>query len=484
MPEDQAPTVSFRWRILVLAALFFCLLLPKLSSGTLYHHDELYTANRAREILVRGDPWAITRNFAPDFRKPPLQYWLCALALRLFPASPELAVRLPSLAYGAACLLAVAWLALCGYGEEGLDTGLAAALALAGCSYFVYSSRIGLLDTGAAFHLTLAVAGCQLARRDPRWWWFVGLQCVLGAWQKAPFAFLAWAVILLVRWMDGFGPLSGRLSWRPHLLAAFTTSLLAASSWWALQGFRYGFSAMLAAGSWQTQALMVAHDPGDIGFHPWIYWLWLARDWALPGLCAPVVVVVVLRRRWRPVNDQTPATPTAEIAWVCAVFAVGLILVPYRAERYLVVFTPLLSLLVVRSLRDLAPHLHHPLARRSLLPLALASTMPVALFFHYLTTRPVQADLLSASHELGRALRPGETPVLAADADPAFEVSGFVEFYGGLRRPLRELTPPEIHAFASPLRGICRVRQWPQLTRADPAVHRVSATGDWIVWAR
>ena len=80
-------------RILVLAALFVGLLLPKISSGTLYHHDEIFTANRAREILVRGDPWTITRNFAPDFRKPPVPYWLCALALRLLPAHPELVVR-------------------------------------------------------------------------------------------------------------------------------------------------------------------------------------------------------------------------------------------------------------------------------------------------------------------------------------------------------------------------------------------------------
>ena len=482
-PSEELPAARFRWRMVVLAALFIGLLLPRLSSGTLYQHDEIYTANRAREILVRGDPWAITRNFEPDFRKPPLQYWLCALTLRLLPAYPELAVRLPAMLYGAACLLALAFLARCGYGDEGVETGLAAALALAGCSFFVYSSRVGLLDTGAALHLTLAVTGCQLARRDPRWWWFVGLQGVLGAWQKAPFVFAAWTIILAVRRFGG-GPSVRRLSWRPHLLAAFTISLLIASSWWALQALRFGPGAVLAAGAWQTRALTVAHDPGDAGFRPWLYWFWLARDWALPGLCAPVMVVGALRRRWQPNDDQVDTTPTREIAWICAVFAAGLVLIPYRAERYLVVFAPLLALLIVRWLRDISSRLQNTVARRWLLPLALLSTLPAALFFHYLNSKPVKADLLAASHDFGRQLRPDETPVLDADADPDFEVAGFVEFYAGLRRPLRTLAPSDIHALPSPVRGICRVRQWPQLAHADPTARRIATHGDWIVWAR
>ncbi len=476
---DAAPAVRFRWRIVVLTALFFCLLLPKLPSGTLYHHDEIFTANRAREILVRGDPWTITRNFAPDFRKPPLQYWFCAVALRLLPAHPEFAVRLPALLYGAACLLALAWLARRGYGDEGTETGLAAALALAGCGYFIHFSRLGLLDTGAALYLTLAIVGCQLARRDGRWWWFVGLQSVLGAWQKAPLAFAAWAIILLVRWRQGDLPPTRRT----HLAAAFTASLGIASTWWLLQAFRHGSGALADAGAWQTHALAVAHDPGDAGFRPWRYWFWLAKDWSLPGLLAPVMVVGVLRRRRRSSSDHSPVTPTAEIAWVCAVFAVGLILVPYRSERYLVVFTPLLALLMVRWLRDLASRLPNTLARRWLLPFVLASTLPVALF-HFLVSKPVKADLLAASREFGHALQPDETPVIPADPDPSFEVPGFVAFYANLNRPLRELSPSEIRAFASPLRGLCRLRQWPELTRADPAVRKVSTHGDWILWTR
>ena len=83
---------------------FLALLLPKISSGMLSHNDEILTAERAREMLVRGDPWAVTLNWQPDFKKPPLQYWASALLLRWRPLAREWAVRLPSTVYAALCL--------------------------------------------------------------------------------------------------------------------------------------------------------------------------------------------------------------------------------------------------------------------------------------------------------------------------------------------------------------------------------------------
>ena len=129
------------------ALVFVGLLWPKIDAGTLWHHDELLTANRAREMVVRGDPGTLTLNFTPDFRKPPLQILAVRRSpLRALPGRPELAVRLPSLLGGAACLLALAWLARAAYPDDdaGHRTRGAPMLALMGCGYFVLMSRLGL----------------------------------------------------------------------------------------------------------------------------------------------------------------------------------------------------------------------------------------------------------------------------------------------------------------------------------------------------
>jgi 4-amino-4-deoxy-L-arabinose transferase-like glycosyltransferase len=373
--------------ITLMAALFVLILLPRIDLGTLWQHDELLTANRAREMIVRGDPLAVTRNFAPDFKKPPLQYWLCAVALRLLPEHRELAVRLPSLLYGALCLLATAWSARACFPEES-DSTLAtrAVLALAGCGYFIHMSRVALLDTGAAFHLTLAVGGCQLARRDARWHWFVGLQCVLGAWQKAPYAFAAWGIILLLRaWRKAEDSLPPR--GRVHLVGALAVSALAASGWWVLQGIRFGGEALFAAGQQQTATLLRAHDDADAVFRPYLYWFWMARDWAIPGLCTPLAAASVFFRK-----STRDDSRLVECVAVCLIFGAVIAALPYRAERYLIVITPLLAILSVRWLGEMAARLPWTMPdawRRWLPALALTSAAPVALF-HYSAPRPLK----------------------------------------------------------------------------------------------
>ncbi len=164
---------SFRLALglaVIMAVAFVVVLWPKISHGTLWHHDELLSGNRAREIVVRHDPLTITLNFEPDFTKPPLQYWLSALLMQMT-SNRELAVRLPSLLYGALCLPATVFLAWCcrrREEEEGTLALLLPAIAVAAFGYFVHLSRVGLLDTGTAFYLALTLGGCQLARKHPR----------------------------------------------------------------------------------------------------------------------------------------------------------------------------------------------------------------------------------------------------------------------------------------------------------------------------
>ncbi len=496
-PTIQRPLWRRAFWWMLPALVFVGLLWPKIDAGTLWHHDELLTANRTREILTRGDPGMLTLNFAPDFRKPPLQYWLCAVALRALPGRPELAVRLPSLLSGAACLLALASLARAAYPKDEPAVAWTAVLALAGCGYFILMSRLGLLDTGAALWLTLALTGCQLARTNPRWWWFTGVACVAGAWQKAPYAFAAWGLVLAVRACSPGQPSPRRA--RAHLAGALFASVLVAALWWVAQIARNGFNPVYA-GAWrQVHAMSYAHEPADVGFRPYLYWFWLARDWALPGLCAPVAVVAALWTRGQRETNGLPAAEgsaraaataaSREIGWVCAVHLLALAITPFRVERYLVVVMPLLALLSMRWLRGLPARAPLPpgwqvaTVRRWLLAVALATTLPTALF-HYFSRTPGWPGLRADAQALGRGLSPGESVAAVTESDPNFLVPGFMAFYGGLRGPWRGVALANIGAVPPPCRGLCRRQQWPAVLRACPGARPLAEREDWIVWER
>jgi 4-amino-4-deoxy-L-arabinose transferase-like glycosyltransferase len=469
----DAPLAGLPRAAWIAGALFVLLLLPKIGSGTLWHHDELLTANRAREMLVRGDPFAVTLNFAPSVKKPPLQFWLCALLLRALPAHPEFAVRLPTLLAGAGCLLAAAWLAqVCRIAADG---SLAAwsALALAGCGYLVHASRIALLDPGAALFLTLALAGCQLARGDPRWWWFVALQCILGAWQKAPYGLAAWALLLIARRYAGTEERRSGF----HLPAAFAAATLGTLGWWSIEWMRENHALLVLAGYEQSRMFLRAHDPADSGLRPWIYWGWLARDWALAGICAPVAAAAALVA-WR--RERT----LAELGLVCVVFGGITACLIYRSERYLVVITPPLAVLTVHWLQRVSALLPS-FARGLVLPAVFASTLPVAAF-QYLKPSPARPDLLAVARELGRTQLRGERILVSTDAESGFDTPEFVLFYANLRRPVEEVPlriMENLPADTGPCEGICGRTQWKRLSRMQPAWHAVAEAGDWVLWA-
>ncbi len=464
--------------------LFVLVLLPKIGSGTLWHHDELLTANRAREMVVRGDPWTVTLNFAPSVKKPPLQFWLCALLLRLLPTHPELAVRLPTLLAGAGCLWAAAWLAqVCDPEGENRAARVWTVLALAGCGYLIHYSRLALLDGGAALLLTLTLAGCQLARRrDARWWWFAALTSVLGAWQKAPYGLAAWIILRVAnRWLATRATANCQSAasparWRYHLPAALAVATLGALSWWLIKWLREDHALLFLAGYEQTTMFLRAHDPTDVGIRPWLYWGWLIRDWMLMGLLAPLAVVAALLdgRRHRLIG---------ELGLVCVIFGGITACLVYRSERYLVVITPLLALLLVHCLQHLSKRLPL-LARRWLLPAVLASTMPGAAY-QYFKPAPARPDLLAAARELGRTAQAQDRVLICSEAERGFDTPEFVLFYANLRRPLEEVPLSDVEqltAAGGPCRGICNREQWTLLRVAQPSWRCLLASGEWVLW--
>jgi 4-amino-4-deoxy-L-arabinose transferase-like glycosyltransferase len=488
--RDTVPPRSLKPAIciaMILAAIYVAVLWPKIASGTLWHHDELLTGNRAREMVVRGDPFTVTLNYEPDFKKPPLQYWLSALLMQIT-RNRELAVRLPSLLYGALCLPATVFLAWCCRrrgGNGGIFELLVPGIAVLAFGYFVHISRVGLLDTGSAFYLALVIGGCQLAKKNPRWWWFVGAACTLGAWQKAPYAFGAWILVIALRWVsrkERFG-LRSRTFW-----LALLVSMVAAAGWLALQWIRHGDELMVAAGHEQADTLLRAHDPEDIGFRPQLYWWWLTLDWALVGAVAPVAVIATLISG----RLRRELTAHVEVAAVCAIFGVVLALTPYRAERYLIVLIPLLAVVTLTWIPSLIESFSFvPLTQRVLMGIFIVSAFPVAAFHYAKPVRNGPESLLSATHDFRDTLQPGEVIVIDREADPDFNTTDFIQFYASLRRPALLLESYEIDAAlrasaagrnASTYRGIARADQMPRLLRANSRLEAVSRHNEWVLW--
>src|SRR5437660_692208 len=157
--------------------------------GILTNTDELFTAERTREMLDT-EPWVVHYNFQRSFEKPPLQYWLTTLTLPRL-QNRTLAVRIWPLLYGGLTMVALGWLVFLVEPNRPWLLPLSVAV-LASCPLFSREASRGLLDAGLAFFTTMAIALAQLARNRPVWWLGVAATCLLGSLQKFPLPFLVW----------------------------------------------------------------------------------------------------------------------------------------------------------------------------------------------------------------------------------------------------------------------------------------------------
>jgi len=163
-----------------------------LAQRPLFDPDEGRYAEIPREMLSGGD-WVIPHlNALVYLEKPPLQYWLTALAFRAFGQS-EFPARLCTGLAGYLALLAVFFL---GRDLWGFDAGLRAVLFTSASALFVLLGHQLTLDMLLSFWL-LAALGCFLgaqARRDTGGWqaW------MLGCWAAMALAVLTKGLIGVV----------------------------------------------------------------------------------------------------------------------------------------------------------------------------------------------------------------------------------------------------------------------------------------------
>jgi 4-amino-4-deoxy-L-arabinose transferase-like glycosyltransferase len=149
------PTWTDRWLVLSLLALGLPIFLLGLGSPALYDpHESLY-AEIAREMVVRGDWLTPHLNGTRYLDKPPLFYWLIAIAYTVFGVS-EFSARLPIALAGLGGVL-VTW----GIGRHlfGGRSGVLAGLVLTTSVGYVVFSRQLLPDMVFACFTTLSFYG-------------------------------------------------------------------------------------------------------------------------------------------------------------------------------------------------------------------------------------------------------------------------------------------------------------------------------------
>jgi len=219
---------------LAVAVLAAVLLGVNLAGQPLLDPDESKHAEIAREMLVTGRLLRPIVNFEPYDDKPSAFYVLVGLCYRLFGVA-EGPARLVSVVAGWLTLLATYWYAA----RRDVTTGLAAALLLAACPFFVGVARFTNFDA----LLTAAMTGAVLT--FARWLDRPERRAVLFA------CYVLVAFAILVK-----GPLALALVTVPMVVAALRGDFSLADLW----APRAALAATLVVAAWALPAAFLAPD--------------------------------------------------------------------------------------------------------------------------------------------------------------------------------------------------------------------------------
>ncbi|MCC7549584.1 MAG: glycosyltransferase family 39 protein [Burkholderiales bacterium] len=142
----------------ILLAIFLALWFGGLDHRRLVEPDEGRYAEVAREMLAAGDFVTPRLNGFKHFTKPPMQYWMTALAFHLFGVN-EWAARLwPALA-GMLALLVVMFTMRRLFGAA---AGISSAAVLGSSLYFTFFAQVGTIDMGLTLFVTTAMCALML----------------------------------------------------------------------------------------------------------------------------------------------------------------------------------------------------------------------------------------------------------------------------------------------------------------------------------
>ena len=464
---------------------FLGLLLINIGAGGLSHIDEFRTAERSREFWITNDWRTVHKNFTPDFRKPPLQYWATALTMGLT-ENKQWPPRIWSGLGAMATLVATMGLARAVH-SSGTPNVWPPVLGVLFCllnTGFLISARSALLDTWMIAFNTAALAGALAAQRDDRWWCIVGVCVGLGAWQKAPTA-LGLVALLCVLWA-----VSGQRAF-----------LRCRTFWWAMSS---GAAAAAAWALWQfslhgvpfLERYFVVEIVERTGFivdgrdqreDAAFYLRQLWETWGLLGLASPVALVMVVSR-----NELRRNHDLRAIASVAVLVLVLLSAMAFRDVRYTLYAVPLLSVVVAYVLVSVTQGRGLVLAVLLLTSLcwpqiAMAAGWPPKLPRG--AARQGWNQAIEAARTFGAQARDDEQLIFVVVDRPLSLQPEIFLYYGNVNRAMQVLTQRRFREEIAGLpranggyRGLVHQRCWPLVEAHFPGASKESVHGEIVHW--
>ncbi len=300
-PSAKLPPRPVLW--LVFAAIAV-LALANLGSRDLLHPDEGRYAEIAREMAATGDFVTPRLNGLKYFEKPPLQYWITALAYRAFGVHEWTARLWPALAG----LVAVAAVGVGGAMLGGPVLGTFAAVALAGTLWHAGMAQILSLDAGLACFLAIAFCAFAVAQQPERsasarrsWMWLAWAALAGATLSKGPVGLVlaAGAVVVYSALCRDYA-----LWRRLHLISGLALYLALTAPWFIAVARANGeFLSFFFIHEHLDRFLTQEHQRTGA----WYYFVPLALAGSLPWLAA---LAYGAHRAWR-----DPATPRGSFSW-------------------------------------------------------------------------------------------------------------------------------------------------------------------------
>lgn len=466
--QRLGPVISAGLLIIGVAVWLAC----KIPNGILTYPDELFTAERSREMLMAGRG-SVHFNFHRTFAKPPLQYWLTTLTLPKID-NHNVAVRVWPLVYGLLTAITVGWLTFLIDPKRPWLIPLSVAIFVS-CPLFSTEATRALLDTGLVFFTSAAIAFAQMARRHPAWWLGVAIACGLGALQKIPIVFLIWLIIVVVRLTNASERATLRSCW---LIGSALLAAVLVASWPLLQFWKYQ---MPLPNAFAGDDLGTLFGQSHLGARPYFEVLdgLLASGWAGGSFALLAAIWFILKKR------HAPAAVVEMSILSMAVIALAIVF-NFRSVRYVLPIVPILSV-VLAYLVDrcfAAGGNIRRLAFAFVVLFVAGGFVQAEIKMHH---RGSDASLEQrVARKLGELQREGASILLIVPAEEkrALRSTAFYLFHGNLRFPLKRRTLEEFRQAPPPrpVVGVCLARDFPIVQSVYPEAKIELALDDFVCW--
>jgi 4-amino-4-deoxy-L-arabinose transferase-like glycosyltransferase len=308
------------WLIVFVAALTF---MPFLGGISLFDWDEVNFAECAREMIVLGDYLRVHIDYLPFWEKPPLFFWLQAIAMHLFGIG-EYAARFPNAVCGAITLVLLFQI---GTRLNGTRFGLLWAGAYFGSILPHLYFRSGIIDPWFNLFIFLGlyffvlfywrkdgIKGISLQRGA--WYYLIlgGFWLSLAILTKGPVALLIAGLCMGVYWV------MERFRWYAHIGHFVAYALISASTlliWYGIETLKNGPWLAVEFTKYQYR-LFSTPDAGHEGF-PGYHFVVLLLG------CFPASIFAIRAMTMpRPTGEKTAQTDFKR--WMTILFWVVLIL--------------------------------------------------------------------------------------------------------------------------------------------------------------